>query len=159
MILRPIKQHNELLASFYPYHTHTSTKPHMHPLTHMDHHTQSFPCPPHKHHKQRKAGPRSQRLAVLADRSSHGGTGDVGSNPRTSIYSLFDFEHIAVKSSVSLKINWKQNICTFYLAELSQPSNQLAKDWFSSWGHSSGQDKILTSLNLPLGRGRQTVHK
>lgn len=61
--------------------------------------------PKHEHHKQRKAGHRSLCLAVLADRSSLEGTGDVGSNPRTSIYSLFDFEHIAVKSSVSLKIN------------------------------------------------------
>lgn len=75
--------------------------------------------PKHEHHKQKKAGPRSQCLAVLADRSSHGGTGDVGSNPRTSVYSLFDFEHIVVKSSVSLKINRNQNICTFHLAELS----------------------------------------
>lgn len=72
-----------------------------------------------KHHKKRKAGPRSQCLAVLADRSSHEGAGDVGSNPRTSVYSLFDFEHIVVKSSVSLKINWNRNICTFHLAELS----------------------------------------
>lgn len=47
--------------------------------------------PKHEHHKKRKAGPRSQCFAGIADRSSHGGTGDVGSNPRSSFYSLFDF--------------------------------------------------------------------
>lgn len=44
-----------------------------------------------KHHKKRKAGPRSQCLAVLADRSNHGGAGDVGSNPRTSIIWLWTY--------------------------------------------------------------------